>query len=339
MDELFLHNRIAGLIIKYLKEEISEAEDQELQAWVAASPGNKKIFEDLTDADQLDKELMYFIESRERMLAKIHQSVPELAGLAKYRYKVKSVVKFLNPWLQAAAAVIIIFVAASMNKPVKSGEWVFKLPDSSAVWLNAESSIYCPATPGRELRADITGEAYFEVDKDAIMPYEVRLGDVSLLVSGTRFKVKTYEAENLLKVTMLQGTGMLVKGSDSIALNHGEHAIIFSPKILSGKLREESDNYLNHGVAWNKGYFSFNNIGLAKLMKKVSRWYDVEVNLDENIKDEFITGNMPLNLNVSEALSFLKDSGYNFIIAGKKVAVTRSNFDKLTTIKFKTNYH
>ena len=56
----------------------------------------------------------------------------------------------------------------------RGNQYQLILSDGSKVWLNAESSIHFPASfVGNERKVEITGEAYFEVAKDAAKPFIV----------------------------------------------------------------------------------------------------------------------------------------------------------------------
>src|SRR5688572_30677463 len=55
---------IEALIAKYLRGELSEGENAELQEWIDASPANKDKFEELTNSDQLIEKMRIWHEGR-----------------------------------------------------------------------------------------------------------------------------------------------------------------------------------------------------------------------------------------------------------------------------------
>jgi hypothetical protein len=60
----------------------------------------------------------------------------------------------------------------------RGGEYEVVLPDGTKVWLNAASSLRFPtAFSGNKRQVEITGEAYFEVTKNAAMPFIVKVGN------------------------------------------------------------------------------------------------------------------------------------------------------------------
>ena len=100
MNDLFFDNRITGLILKFLQEDISEAEHQELQAWAGTSDRAREIFDELSSEEKLPVELANYSGVRARILAKIHAAEPETRTVVQmdsgFRWK---------PWLAAAVVV------------------------------------------------------------------------------------------------------------------------------------------------------------------------------------------------------------------------------------------
>ena len=100
--------QIAGLIEKYLKQEITETETQELNAWLGESLDHKEIFEKLTDADYLEQAVVEFhkynpsVETWQRLMYKIENS----GGRSKIRS--------IWPRLSVAAAILILFATAAL---------------------------------------------------------------------------------------------------------------------------------------------------------------------------------------------------------------------------------
>ncbi|RZK45458.1 MAG: hypothetical protein EOO59_21030, partial [Hymenobacter sp.] len=75
----------------------------------------------------------------------------------------------------------------------RGGQYQLTLPDGSQVWLNAASSLRFPvAFTGSERRVELTGEAYFEVAKDAKHPFKVAARGAEVTVLGTHFDVQAY---------------------------------------------------------------------------------------------------------------------------------------------------
>jgi ferric-dicitrate binding protein FerR (iron transport regulator) len=80
------------------------------------------------------------------------------------------------------------------------------LPDGSAVWLNAGSKIKYMNVFNRDNREiQLNGEAYFKVTKNTDLPFDVKTGDLSIQALGTEFNVKSYDDEDIIETTLVEG--------------------------------------------------------------------------------------------------------------------------------------
>ncbi len=80
------------------------------------------------------------------------------------------------------------------------------LPDGSTVWLNAGSRIKYMNVFNRDNREiQLHGEAYFKVAKNADLPFDVKTGDLSIQALGTEFNVKSYDDEDIIETTLVEG--------------------------------------------------------------------------------------------------------------------------------------
>ena len=83
----------------------------------------------------------------------------------------------------------------------------FTLPDGSVVWLNADSRLAYSdrftASGSRAVRLE--GEAFFDVKRDTLRPFEVEMGKLRVKVLGTRFTASHMPAFNTEEVTLLSG--------------------------------------------------------------------------------------------------------------------------------------
>src|SRR5690606_13981955 len=94
----------------------------------------------------------------------------------------------------------------TINIP-RGGEYRITLADGTRVWLNAASSLSFPSSfQGDERKVELVGEAYFEVAKNAKMPFRVVSRGQSIEVLGTHFNVSAYEDESTVKTTLLEGS-------------------------------------------------------------------------------------------------------------------------------------
>ena len=206
----------------------------------------------------------------------------------------------------------------TLRNPKGSKVITLSLADGSKVWLNAESSLKYPtAFTGNERKVEITGEAYFEVTHDASKPFIVTKGATSVQVLGTHFNVNTYDDENEIRVTLLEGSVKVQNGSNENIIKPGQQARVGKDsqiKVVNGVDIEEV-------IAWQKGLFVFDNTDLATIMREVSRWYDVEVVYDGKITDTKFGGGLSKNLPLSGVLKLMEANGVKFQLEGKVLRV------------------
>lgn len=209
-------------------------------------------------------------------------------------------------------------MAYNLLQTPRGGQYKITLPDGSKVWINAASSLKYPvAFVGNERKVEISGEAYFEIVKDATKPFKVQLNNMEVEVLGTHFNVNGYEDEESVKTTLLEGKVKVQAASGVKFLNPGQQAQIKS----SGNIAVTSDINLEEIVAWKDGNFQFENADIKAVMRQLARWYDVDVTYKGNINQHFV-GSISRNVNLSQVLSMLQQTGaVKFKIDGKQLIV------------------
>jgi ferric-dicitrate binding protein FerR (iron transport regulator) len=218
----------------------------------------------------------------------------------------------------------------------RGGQYQVILPDGSKVWLNAASSLRFPTSfVGKERLVELTGEAYFEIAKNAAMPFRVfvvpPLGSgregMSVRVLGTHFNIKAYENEQSIRTTLLEGavkvaipalSGVWRDGGQEVTLVPGRQAIADN----AARSLQVADANTEQVVAWKNGMFRFKETSIRELMREVERWYNVDVIYNTVKTDQDFTGIVPRTRNISELLHTLELTGtVHFQIEGKKIIV------------------
>lgn len=207
----------------------------------------------------------------------------------------------------------------TMSTP-RGGQYRLILPDGSRVWLNAASSIRYPTTfIGKERTVEITGEAYFEVVKNAAMPFKVTANGMEVAVLGTHFNINAYNDEPSVKTTLLEGSVKVSKGSSHTIIKPGQQTQLNSSGVI--KVIQNAD--VAEAVAWKDGRFEFKDADLKTIMRQVMRWYDVDVEYQGNdALERYFTADISRNKTLSGLLKILKLSDVDFKLEGKKLTVT-----------------
>lgn len=199
------------------------------------------------------------------------------------------------------------------------------LPDQTHVWLNAASSIRYPVVfSGNERRVELKGEAYFEVTHDRRKPFRVKTEKQTVEVLGTHFNVNAYADEPLWKTTLEEGSVRILTPSleriqeGVIILKPGQQSV-----LLENKLSVAEAN-LEEVMAWKNGYFMFEGEHIKSIMRKISRWYNVEIVYEGEIPDDQFGGTVSRFSNVSQVLKKLELTGrVHFKVEGRRIIVKK----------------
>jgi transmembrane sensor len=197
------------------------------------------------------------------------------------------------------------------------------LPDGTKVWLNAASTLTYPtAFTGRERRVSITGEAYFEVAKNAGMPFKVTINDrTEIDVLGTNFNVNAYTDEVSTNTTLLEGSVQVTNSRDKIVLKPGQQASVSSHDPSSSGINVRTA-HIEKVMAWKNDLFDFDGATLVEVMNQISRWYDMEIVYEKGVPAFEFGGKIRRDLTLANLLKFLEGAGVHFRIEeGRRLVV------------------
>jgi transmembrane sensor len=203
----------------------------------------------------------------------------------------------------------------------RGGEYSVMLSDGTTVKLNSDSKLDFPTTFGSERDVALTGEAFFDVAHDADHPFCVKIGIYTVQVLGTRFNVSAYPNENIV-VTLLKGKIKVSSPNASYILSPGMQ---FSTETGSVKNIDPEIS-----ASWTRGAMEFDALPLPELMKKLSRWYNVDLQLSsKDMNDIKFTGIIFRDKPLSFALDILhKVSEVNFEKRGNVILVVKNKSQK-----------
>jgi ferric-dicitrate binding protein FerR (iron transport regulator) len=215
----------------------------------------------------------------------------------------------------------------------RGGTYQIILQDGTKVWLNAASSIAFPAKFERSgaRKVKLSGEAYFKVAKVTLAEDGISTRQVFKVVTehqevevlGTHFNINSYTDEYDTRTTLLEGavrvtplnTGGELSGQGRV-MQPGEQAALLGSNISIYKIDTEE------AISWKKGYFLFNEEPLPSIMRKISRWYDVEVSYTSDMQSVKFEGTVSRFKNVSEILRKFELTGkVHFEIEGRRITV------------------
>lgn len=278
------------LVIKFLAGEISENEFIILKSWLEDSSENRRIFDrenELWQKTSFQSKLGHYkIDSG-------WNNISMRLGLGKNkRISVRVVRKTNFIFLISAACVAgivaisslyLLFnlkntpttvIAASSTISTREGEKAhIYLPDSTEIVLNSGSSIQYDGNYNiTERIVRFSGEAYFNVTTNHEKPFIVKLDNMSITATGTRFNVFSFGSEDRVETTLEEGAIQVsIPGVDPIRLKSGEQIVYFvrSKKVQLSEVA--TDTY----TSWKENKLRFNDTPFEEVLRRIGRKYNV----------------------------------------------------------------
>ncbi len=155
------------------------------------------------------------------------------------------------------------------------------LPDGSLVWLNSGSKLWCPQKFGAKSReVKLLGEAYFEVVKNEKVPMIISAGKINVNVYGTKFNLSAYEDDSRIETTLLEGKVTISDaGNGRKFLLQPGHSAVYDLK--SEKVTDVKVENFDYYMGWKDGKIIFHWENLDEILKKLERWYGVNIQLND----------------------------------------------------------
>jgi ferric-dicitrate binding protein FerR (iron transport regulator) len=189
----------------------------------------------------------------------------------------------------------------------KGEEYQLVLSDGTRVWLNSETRLKFPVQFSNNRReVFLEGEAYFEVTKNPDAPFIVKTGHMDVEVLGTSFNVSAYKGEASIQTTLVEGKVRVSSEfgqSFEQVLKPNEQAV-FNKSNNEFKIIEVNAALYS---SWREGIFVFDEENLDDILRKLSRWYDINVFFQsEEVRAYQFSGKLPRFKNCNELLDMIE---------------------------------
>lgn len=185
------------------------------------------------------------------------------------------------------------------------------LSDHSTIWLNSGSKLIYPArfAPGKR-EVYLEGEAIFEVSHNPKHPFLVITTDVEVEVLGTVFNVTSYKDDRTTSTILESGSVELTYKSNALFSRSKE---IMVPGMLAvydpqkGSVLQSKVNTKQY-TSWRDGYFVCEKQPLGGILKKISRYYNVSIQLnDQELAKLTFSGYLDLKNSASQVLEIIAE--------------------------------
>jgi len=367
--KLFMHKeRIWHLVSKKLAGEATAVELQELEDLLRQHPEMHYAIQHVHDLWQLQPKptpesedaFQKHLNKMEASGADVSPWRPSLPQELEEPSPKKYFRRFVVPGL-AFAAIITVIVVLFNRQPGKQDEAIasknlseistrngsrtmINLPDGSIVWLNAGSRLVYDKNFNTELReVTLTGEAYFDVVKNASKPFIIHAGKMDIKVIGTLFNVRSYPGENITEASLIRGSiEVMIKDrpTEKIILRPNEKISVANepkPAQTGNITRKEENNKpivaISHltyepkdstiiETSWVENKLIFRDESFKELAVRLERWYGIHLKFDnEEVQQLRFTGTFR-HENIQQALAALKiTGGFNYSISDDNVRI------------------
>lgn len=317
-----------NLIIKYLSNEASQAEIDQLYEWLSSDSRNQKILSDWMKSWDQQYKNQYSFDSKHGLILLDHKINGDKLD------NVRPIKPMRIAWAVAASIALLITAFAGyyyFTNPLevemitktnpRGQKSTIQLPDGSMVILNSESTIQYPAEFNNTLRnITLRGEAFFDVSKNPDKPFVINSGEVKTTVLGTSFNISAYPNENQIAVSVASGkVKVSANNSREVYLVPNEEAIY---NKLEGSLTEKPVEISVH-TAWKNNILLFNDLSFNLAKTKIERWYGVSIKIENpELKNCRVTGKFN-NENLTNVMEALKMSmNLNYVKTDNAIIIT-----------------
>ncbi len=196
------------------------------------------------------------------------------------------------------------------------------LPDGSKVWLNVDTKLSYPVDYGVKSRnLKLEGEAYFEVEKNDELPFEVASANIVTKALGTRFIVSAYPENSIVKSSLVKGSVEVKYDGKNELLKPGQQ-LIYNKKNPEIKIKAFDENY---ELAWKNNQLVFRLTPFSEVITELEKWFDVNIEYDPAaFKSETLTVQFEKYESLETILRVIaKANGFKFTITDKKLKISK----------------
>ncbi|MDD7885419.1 FecR family protein [Flavivirga sp. 57AJ16] len=208
----------------------------------------------------------------------------------------------------------------------RGGQFYILLSDGTKVWLNSESQLKYPVAfkDGETRQVELVyGEAYFDVSPSTDhkgAKFKVLNQSQEVEVLGTEFNIKAYKDEANVYTTLVEG---------KVAVSTADKNQILVPNQQSNLNLETHTISLAmvdvyNETTWKDGIFSFENKSLKDILKVLSRWYDMDVVIENMVQtEERFIGTFNKSNSIEDILIAIKSTNFinNYEINDKTLTI------------------
>lgn len=176
--------------------------------------------------------------------------------------------------------------------------------DGTRIWVNSGSKVVYPVKFTKEKREIfVEGEIYLDVSRDEQKPFIVKTRQMDIKVLGTQFNVAAYDSENNTQVVLVSGKVEVNLNKKCKNILSPNEMFDYDSGMHKGRIvTVNTDDY----VAWKDGYYQFHRQPLKEIVKKLSRYYGVNIYCEKPADELSCSGKLDLKESFEEVMNALQ---------------------------------
>ena len=291
-------------IKKYLEGKTNESESHQIREWLK-KPENDVELRQILGEIWANSEIQLKGQAPDfnRMLDEVHHQInnhqihqPKALSTSLYQAFSKVAAILFIPLLLLSVYFCFNLINRSTELASNTIREIYTKPgtrtqidllDGTRVWLNDGTTFRYPERfTGSRREVYVDGEAYFEVKSNPDNPFVVNNPMMNTVVTGTHFNLNAYSADSYFEATLIEGKIHLENENKKLVMKPGEQ-VQFDSKLenIVQKTVDPKD-----AAGWVDGKLIFKDEKLGTAIKKLARWYNVEIILtDPEINNYLMT--------------------------------------------------
>lgn len=341
------NNNIYQVIARHFVKTQGRQDESDLKDWIGESDENKSLFEKIEGHwrsghpvkttifkhDEVKNEIWEKVNADNPIVHQLKQP-SQMGGYLKYAAAIllllcSGLVLYFQSVEEAPVLVENQLITKSNDAGRKSE---IHLKDGTVINLNAESELsYHELFSDTARMVWLEGEAFFNVARDTNRPFYVISQDIIVQALGTSFNVSGYPEQDEFKVSLATGKVIVSENNSNwpdnmvpqITLVPGQEVYYKSETKTFSAVQEFE---AREAQGWKDGLLYFHKASLEDIIRRLERWYGVDIQLvtppggELNYTGQFKRQNLE---NVLTSMAFVNN--FEFEINNKNVLLNFKN--------------
>lgn len=297
-----MENDLSQLMIDYLSGNTGAEQTRRMQAWLAESGENRRLFEETRQAWEAARQLPPEPFDVGAGWNRLDRHIAEPAKVHRLRVR----------WWAAAAILPLLALGGYWWMKDAGGGWVaysarhavkdsLRLPDGSDIFLRPGAALQYRMTGNKRTVRLSAGEAFFRIRPDAQRQFSVQLPKGTVRVLGTSFNVST--TKGFSDIAVWEGKVSVEGDGKTVVLTAGDMAVV---DAATGAVEQPEGNFA-YRCGWGNSDLSFSHQPLQVVLETLAAYYHVRL---ESKDEQLLAGRITVRFRqmpLGEALAVLAE--------------------------------